>query len=587
MNLLGVILTIVTIGNPATFTQEISFSHPSAQRWMPLTDSTEVPFKSECWVRVHLNGELSEGLVLQGGNWYMRGMTYYDENMVEIGTGNHLLIESNANLSEIIIHYPFIDEKTASINLFIFDQTEFLKVQSRKNYFQIGFQSIYFFFAVTLLLFALRSKDFVYWHFFFYVVSTAYFFAYQYGLLGVLLPFIDDISPTWLWISSASLSMAYAFFAQSFLSLRKNDLIAHRAFNYGKYFIIMVVVSETVAHLVGFDLQHLLFYKILVVIIEISIMGYVVYRVYLLNDILSRIFLAGMCVVAIASLSAQLLSTLRLTVETNYFIQIGLLIDIFIFTVGLSIRIGGVYKAREKAQQSHIDQLKLNEEIQLKYAQELEETVVQRTGQLNTRNKENELLLKEVHHRVKNNLQMISSLLNMQKRRLKDAKSRDMLKLTQNRVLSIGLIHEHLYQRNNFSSVDLSMYINDLVNMLILSIHEGTKPEINIRIEDIETDIDTSVLIGLVMNELVTNAIKYAFPTTQNPALEIVLTREDDKLKLFLSDNGKSNQTIKMGFGWTIIQSTIASLNGTYDIKYEHGVHVEISLQEMESKKSD
>lgn len=563
----ALLLTILNTGSVES-THQISFD-PSHESWQPLNDSTEIPFRTACWVKVRLP-ESTDNLMLKSGNWYMRGTSFYDSNWNLISSGNVMDLTKHKEI--VYLYYPFIDEKTGRIELEFLSREEYLISINDRNNFQIAFQAVYIFLTVALLLFAIRSKDRVYWHFFFYVLSIAYFFAYQYGLLGEILPFVDRISPTWIWISSASLTLAYSFFAQSFLRLRENDLFTFNVFRFGQWFIGMVVVSEVIAHLLYYDLQHQLFYKTIVLTVEGGMMLTIFYRIAIRKDRLSRIFLLGMVILATVSLSAQFLSTARQTMETNNFIQLGMLADLLIFSVGISVRVGILYQEREQ--------------LQRKYTEELEETVKERTSELAARNQENELLLKEVHHRVKNNLQMINSLLNMQKRRLKDEESLDIMNLTQARVKSISLIHEHLYQNNSFSKMNLRNYIADLVEMLLETSQLEIDPKVELNLEELWVDIDTAIPIGLILNELVTNSIKYAFPTVADPKIRVVLKEEGARLILTVHDNGQSREEFKEGFGWTIIRSTVASLDGECEKEFLDGMKVNVYLNNLSSIKN-
>ncbi len=125
---------------------------------------------------------------------------------------------------------------------------------------------------------------------------------------------------------------------------------------------------------------------------------------------------------------------------------------------------------------------------------------------------EKETLLREIHHRVKNNLQIISSLLNLQIRKIDDPKTIEVLKDSQARVLSMALVHEHLYKGKDFSRIDLKNYIHSLEMQLSQSY--GTANEIvrfDSNIPDIYVDINTAIPLGLIINELITNSLKYAF----------------------------------------------------------------------------
>ncbi|MBV6646217.1 MAG: sensor histidine kinase [Cyclobacteriaceae bacterium] len=230
------------------------------------------------------------------------------------------------------------------------------------------------------------------------------------------------------------------------------------------------------------------------------------------------------------------------------------------------------------AQDKLIEQLQLKERTQRKYVSELEEKVRQLTAALQKRNEENQILLKEIHHRVKNNLQMISSLLSMQNRRVKEHASKEVLSLTRNRVLSIGLIHEHLYHHDDFSKINLKEYIENLIKMLFKSLHMGANPKLSLSIPVCQADIDTAIPIGVMLNELITNSIRYAFKGHKAPKLSVLLFEDDGVLHLQVSDNGPGTSTNHIGFGWSIINATLEGLQGQVRCENMNGFHVFISL---------
>lgn len=155
--------------------------------------------------------------------------------------------------------------------------------------------------------------------------------------------------------------------------------------------------------------------------------------------------------------------------------------------------------------------------------------------------KEKEALLKEIHHRVKNNLMVISSLLNLQSGTLQDDNTRYVMKESQSRVKSMALIHELLYQSELFTSIDFSKYLE----LLMASLQSAySRPDLNIgyviRADDIRLDIDTALPLGLITNELATNAFKYAFTDSTAGTITIDLHRiRDHQYMLRIADDGK------------------------------------------------
>ncbi len=155
--------------------------------------------------------------------------------------------------------------------------------------------------------------------------------------------------------------------------------------------------------------------------------------------------------------------------------------------------------------------------------------------------KEKEVLLKEVHHRVKNNLQVISSILNLQTSYVKDKETADLLKECQNRIKTMAYIHESLYQTKDFLHINFSEYIINLVKNLFYS-YDANQQKIK-TIFDIDTiflNLDTSIPCGLIVNELVSNALKYAFTDSSMGCITIKIKKtKKDKIEMVIADNGK------------------------------------------------
>jgi two-component sensor histidine kinase len=154
--------------------------------------------------------------------------------------------------------------------------------------------------------------------------------------------------------------------------------------------------------------------------------------------------------------------------------------------------------------------------------------------------REKEVLLKEVHHRVKNNLQVISSLLSLQAQHLADPVARAMFGESQGRVRSIALVHEKLYQAKDLSHVRFDEYARELVEDLLHSLGgAGRSIDARIEVDEVAMPVTTAIPCGLIVNELVTNALKHAFPPSRGGTIRVALRpREDDRLELSVDDDG-------------------------------------------------
>ena len=205
---------------------------------------------------------------------------------------------------------------------------------------------------------------------------------------------------------------------------------------------------------------------------------------------------------------------------------------------------------------------------------------------------EKELLLREIHHRVKNNLQIISSLLSLQSRSSKDEHSIEMVRESQNRIKVMALIHEKLYRSKDFANVEFNDYIKDLVYDLFASYKVSTsRISLKMNIENISLGIDTAIPTGLIINELVTNCLKYAFPKDRDGEIRISLRPLDDgQNELIVGDNGiglPENLDIKKAESLglkMIINLTERSLHGKVKINIDNGTEFQILFKEKEYK---
>ncbi|MBI5055979.1 MAG: HAMP domain-containing protein [Nitrospirae bacterium] len=174
----------------------------------------------------------------------------------------------------------------------------------------------------------------------------------------------------------------------------------------------------------------------------------------------------------------------------------------------------------------------------------LQHTVYQREAanvKLLERTEEKEVLLKEIHHRVKNNMQVISSLLSLQSDQIDDRQYIELFDESRNRIRSMSLIHEKLYQSNDLAHIDFNDYVKSLANGLLM--FYGTNNgsiSLNIKAEELSLAIDTAIPCGLIINELVSNALKYAFPKDRKGEIKISFRKitGEDKYELVVSDNG-------------------------------------------------
>jgi two-component sensor histidine kinase/Flp pilus assembly protein TadD len=193
------------------------------------------------------------------------------------------------------------------------------------------------------------------------------------------------------------------------------------------------------------------------------------------------------------------------------------------------------------------------------------------------KNAENELLLKEIHHRVKNNLEVVSSLLALQSAQIDDPNTKEAMLEGQNRVHSIGIVHQKLYQGTNLGSIEMKDYFLNLSENILDSFGAEERVKIELAMEKLDVDIDTAVPLGLIVNELLTNTLKYAFPKGQNGTVLIKLEKQTNGiLHLEVSDNGIGKQDLVQGsgFGSQLISLLTRQLSGKMKEEVKNGTKV-------------
>ena len=199
---------------------------------------------------------------------------------------------------------------------------------------------------------------------------------------------------------------------------------------------------------------------------------------------------------------------------------------------------------------------------------------------------EKNILLKEIHHRVKNNLQIISSLLSLQEIYVQeDVKAVNVLKESQNRVLSMATVHEMLYQSNDISRINFSYYIKKLTANIFHSYHINSMPQINV--DQIYLNIETSIPLGLIISELVSNSLKYAFPDDKIGNITVKLYSHNEDYELIISDDGigfPNNidfRNVKSTLGLQLINSLVSQLDGSIQLDRSNGTKYIIRFKEL------
>jgi two-component sensor histidine kinase/CheY-like chemotaxis protein len=205
--------------------------------------------------------------------------------------------------------------------------------------------------------------------------------------------------------------------------------------------------------------------------------------------------------------------------------------------------------------------------------------------------REKEVLLKEVQHRVKNNLQVIASLLKLQSQYIKDAEARKLLNEGQNRIRAIALVHQKLYQSPDLARIGFAQYIRELAAQLFRSF--GVLPEsvsLKVNVHDVFLGIDTAIPCALIISELVSNSLKHAFPDGRKGEISIDFSSDGDQLSLTVSDNGVGiGESAKFptteSLGWQLVNALTEQLDGRLELRNGSGTTFHVTFRELKYRK--
>ncbi len=202
--------------------------------------------------------------------------------------------------------------------------------------------------------------------------------------------------------------------------------------------------------------------------------------------------------------------------------------------------------------------------------------------------REKEILLKEIHHRVKNNLQVISSMLALQSKSIGDPEIQSVFQSCRDRVHSIGLVHEKLYRSKSLTSVDFSEYARTMIREMMIHYDAGSRIDVKISMRPVQLDIETAIPVGLILSELVTNALKHAFPADRKGALRVDFRTFRRRFwRMTVSDDGVGLPRRKTGpgaegFGMELIRILTEQLEGKLQVRRAKGTTFTVTFPAAE-----
>jgi two-component sensor histidine kinase len=195
-------------------------------------------------------------------------------------------------------------------------------------------------------------------------------------------------------------------------------------------------------------------------------------------------------------------------------------------------------------------------------------------------------LLKEIHHRVKNNLEVVSSLLALQSAKIGDPNMQKLMLASQNRVQSMGILHQKLYQSKHLAFIEMKNYFETLSINILDSYNESERIKVTIEMKEFELDIDTAIPLGLIVNELLTNSLKYAFPKGEKGDIELSLRDlNENNFQLKISDNGVGKsldaKAKGTGFGTQLVDLLTRQIDGKLIQDVSNGTMILIDFKKQ------
>ena len=403
-----------------------------------------------------------------------------------------------------------------------------------------------------ILFFIIKERVYLY-----YVVFHFFYLFVQLALNGLGFEYLWPNNPeinSYFFLSMMIITNYYAIvFSVLFLDIKKYH---PKFFKYFKLFIFIFIALFGLNFILPYEIMA----KVVTLISAISLISLFISGVYTLiknNTASSKFFVTAWSFFLLGVLITEVsfLGFLPVSFLTLYANQIGAFIELALLSIALAYRYNTLFLKLTKKEA----QLRL-------FNEELEETVNERTQMINDKNillskeiNNKNILHKELFHRVKNNLQIISGILHMHSKKVEDKMAQEVLTHSIQTITSMGMIHEKLYKSDNLENIDFHNYLLELISYIKYSLNDN-EIVFDIECKDIMLTLKNVVPLGLILNEIITNSFKHAFNTTSLERMEITIkiTKDNDnKVELKISDNGVGIDIskLKKNFGFKLIES--------------------------------
>lgn len=358
-----------------------------------------------------------------------------------------------------------------------------------------------------------------------------------------------------------------ALFSKSFLQINQYPKIN---------FILNILIALLVSSVILFIFTNYLEpYRNVISILVMLYLFFITFYAFLKRNEQAKLILFGWTAILFAGSLMYLSSSgiIEDDLSSYYIIEIAFILEALVFSIALANRIKRLQDEKEKMQLSLITEQKENEAI-------LNKIVSNKTNNLIIALEEKEILLKELNHRVKNNMQTIISLIRLQNDEINDSKINILLTTIQNRISAMSHLHELLYQKDTITFVDANEYFEKIIS----EIKQSFEHDIDV-IYDINCNLssESAIYCGLILNELLTNSFKHAFDENKTGIVNISFFGKNKEYKLVYSDNGKGyNPNIKKSSLGLTLTETLAKkqLKAEMNISTNQGVKVKLRWKE-------
>lgn len=358
-----------------------------------------------------------------------------------------------------------------------------------------------------------------------------------------------------------------ALFTKSFLETKQYFKI-----NIVLNFLILVMILSVI--LFSFSNYFLQYRNVIPILLMFYLFAITLYSL-IKRNVQAKLILFGWTVILFAGLVMYLSSTgiFNIDFSSYYIVEISFVLEALIFSIALANRIKILQEEKNVIQIKLIKEQKDNEE-------KLNKLVMLKTTYLNNALEEKDVLLRELNHRVKNNMQTIISLIRLQNDEIEDITINTLLTTIQNRISAMSYLHELLYQKDNITFINANEYFQ----RIIFEVQQSFCEEININYSINSTiNSESAIYCGLIINELVTNSFKHAFSNSKSGLIDIVFYNKKNTYYLFYNDNGKGYNPLekKDSLGLILIETLAEKqLKASLDITSNDGVHVKIKWEE-------